>query len=398
MDSERSKGTAEAVLTYQKRDTCRLCHGARLEPVLNLGTQFLPRFVKEVDQRLPQAPLELIRCDTCGLLQLQHTVNPDLLFREFWYRSGINEGMRDALYDVVRSGLNYFGEGVWLDIGANDGYLLSRVPSTFKKIAVEPALNFKAELEEHADVVISDYFSQIDEKCNVITSCAMFYDLDEPGDFVKDIVETLTDDGIWINQLNDSPTMLKQNAFDSICHEHLTYYDVHSLNKLYEAYGLKIVALTYNNVNGGSIRVVASKKGYAIPLMGHGMATTLRCELFGKRVARWKDRTTEILGGLAHKSPLWCYGASTKGSVLLQYLDAAEWFLAIADRNPSKVGLRMAGPWLPIVDEATFRKEKPRYAVALPWAFRDEFLAREQALMAEGTTLIMPLPNLEFCV
>jgi hypothetical protein len=226
----------------------------------------------------------------------------------------------------------------------------------------------------------------------------MFYDLDEPGDFVRDVAKVLTHDGIWINQLNDSPTMLKKNAFDSICHEHLTYYDVHTIQRLYESYGLKILSITYNEVNGGSIRVIASKQGHSMNLAGHPQVTHLRAEMFGQRVERWKDRTTEILGALAAHSPLWCYGASTKGSVLLQYLDAQEWFLAIADRNPSKVGLKLAGPWIPIVDEATFRREKPRYAVVLPWAFRDEFLVRERPTMDDGTSFVFPLPNLEICV
>lgn len=399
MDATESK-TAHP-LTWTVRHTCRGCQAPQLKDVLDLGVQYLPRFVKEKDESLPKAPLQLVRCANCELLQLKHTVNPDLLYREFWYRSSINQTMKQALWDVVREGTLTHGEGTWLDIGANDGFLLSKVPESFKKIAVEPAYNFQTLLEEHSDLVYSDYFSEEleVEPCDVITSVAMFYDVEDPMPFLRTIAKTLTDDGIWINQLNDSPTMLKQNAFDAICHEHLLYYDVHNLNRMYEEAGLRIVSVSYNDVNGGSVRIVAKKgkpsnDGFllGIPKPSLGAANGFR-----QRIEKWKHRMTQLIAeSMVLKGPIWAYGASTKGTVLLQYLDLPEAFFAVADRNPQKVGLTMAGTWIPIVDEITMRKAPPRYLFVLPWAFKNEFVLREEQIRSSGTTMVFPLPNPEF--
>jgi NDP-4-keto-2,6-dideoxyhexose 3-C-methyltransferase len=392
----------------KKRTTCRSCGGA-LEPVISIGDQYLVRFVKDVDMTLPRSPINLVRCPDCGLLQLEHTVEPDLLYKEFWYRSGMNQTMRDALEDVVKTGLRYHHVGRWLDIGANDGYLLSQVPPGFVKIACEPALNFVPELDEIADHVIPTYFTADHDclrngtgkgTCDVITSAAMFYDLDDPNRFVQDIAKALSPDGVWINQLNDSPTMLDKTAFDALCHEHLCYYDVHSLNALYERNGLVILGITYNDVNGGSIRVVAEKavaRTRAMILHDHRRVSARDAEMFAGRVSKWKNNMTNLVtGSLAYSSRLWLYGASTKGCVLLQYLDLNEAFCGIADRNPLKLGLRMGGTWIPVRHEDEMRAERPKHVMALPWAFRNEFVVREKAMLEDGTTMIFPLPTIEF--
>ena len=391
--------------TYTERTACRSCHEAKLVNVLSLGDQYLVNFVPVRDDGLPHSPLDLKRCSGCGLLQLGHTVNPDLLYREFWYRSSVNQTMRDALKDVVATGLEYHDKGRWLDIGANDGYLLSVLPTGFTRIACEPALNLTEKLRAVSDHVIDDYFTAGHDilhgvgksgGCHVITSAAMFYDLDEPDEFVRDIVKCLTSDGVWINQLNDSPTMLRSNAFDAICHEHLCYYDVQSIKALYERHGLGIVDISYNEVNGGSVRIVAKKGVPSIPLVGHLTLNPVEVFAFAMRVEKWKSRMLDLLHGtLASDGPLWCYGASTKGCCLLQYLDAPGSFKAIADRNPTKFGTVMAGTWLPVLPEQEMRDERPKNVLVLPWAFRKEFVARERELMDDGTTLLFPLPNIE---
>jgi len=390
------------------RTTCRACHERSLTPVLSLGEQYLVNFVPAPDLNLPRSPLNLVRCDGCGLLQLDHTVNPDLLYREFWYRSSVNETMRSALKNVIQAGLNHQAGGVWLDIGANDGYLLSELPPGFLRIACEPALNFTEDLHKIADHVIADYFSANHDclygntkqgRCDVITSIAMFYDLDEPDAFVRDIAKVLSPHGVWINQLNDSPTMVRANAFDAICHEHLCYYDVRSLNALYERNGLSIYDITYNDVNGGSIRVVAGRskeRGTGSLISEHRTVSALDAENFSARVQKWRDRMREQLEGpLTLGGSLWCYGASTKGCVLLQYLDMPGTFKAIADRNPIKFGTYMTGTWLPVTNEQDMRDEHPRNVLVLPWSFKKEFVERERKLMDEGTTLVFPLPSIE---
>lgn len=392
-----------------RRTTCRSCGHGGLEPVLSLGNQYLVRFVESRNLGLPRAPLNLVRCDGCGLLQLEHTVYADLLYREFWYRSSINASMKTALEDVVREGLTYHHYGAWLDVGANDGYLLRKVPPNFTKIACEPARNFRDELGESSDYVIDDYFSLaaveaigMVGKVDVLTSCAMFYDLDDPNAFVADVAAALSPNGVWINQLNDSPTMLRQNAFDAICHEHLCYYDLFTLKHLYERHGLVILGVTYNDVNGGSVRVVAEKPSRAtrsVSLAGHPQVTRESAAAFAARTAKWKTRMTDLVAdAMANRGPIWVYGASTKGCALLQYLDLNEAFAGIADRNERKHGLYMSGSWLEVRPEEEMRGQRPAYLLALPWAFRKEFVERERDLLDSGTTMVFPLPGIEFAL
>jgi NDP-4-keto-2,6-dideoxyhexose 3-C-methyltransferase len=380
---------------------CRACDNPDLRPVISLGDQYIANFVRERDDSLPCAPLVLVRCEQCGLLQLQHSVDPALMWTDYWYRSGVNATMRAALKDVVTHALK-FNEvgGVWIDIGANDGTLLSYVPREFSRIAVEPARTFTENLKSVADHVVPTFFSAEaigHRRADVITSCAMFYDLDNPREFVQDIADSLRDDGIWINQLTDTVEMLETTGFDNIVHEHRCYYDVPALAMLYATAGLKIVSVTHNDINGGSFRVVASKQGDSATL-GTRKVTGPMIAGFVDRTRRWKRLGEYLLfetPGI-YPGPLWCYGASTKGSTLLQYLGYSDRFVGVADRNPAKHGLTMAGSWLPITDEITMRKAKPAYLLCLPWAFHEEFTQREASLRADGTTLIYPLPDWRF--
>jgi hypothetical protein len=391
---------------YTEVVNCRSCGQRTLVEVLALGEQYLCAFPTTQDSSLPKSPLTLVRCATCGLLQLQHSADKNLLYDEYWYRSSMNMTMREALKDVARSAQEWQQDGVWLDIGANDGCLLSYVPDPFVRVACEPASTFHAQLEEHADYVIPTFFSKaafddkVQERCSVITSCAMFYDLDDPLSFCKDIEACLAPDGVWVNQLNDSPTMLDCNGFDSICHEHVTYWDVHNLKDIYRKAGLKIVNITFNSVNGGSMRVFAAKDASIISecnLAGFQKASTGRVSEFAQRIPRWKRLMQDILSSNAQRNgPAWGYGASTKFSTMLQYLDCNHTFLSVADRNAAKEGRFMVGSWLPITSESTMRAARPRLLVVGPWAFRSEFVAREAATRASGTTMLLPLPNPEF--
>lgn len=390
---------------YTTRTTCRSCKAESLQPVLSLGMQALPGFVKEVRDDHPRAPLDLVQCSACGLLQLQHETDMELLCRDYWYRSSINQTMRDALADVVLDGSKFAREGVWLDIGANDGLLLSRVGERFTKVGCEPALNMLPLLEEHADRVIPEFFNAEDyldgsSPAEVITSCACFYHVSDPDRFVADITRCLAPGGVWINQLSDAPTMLRLNAFDAICHEHACYYDVHDLKRIYDRHGLSIVSIKHNAVNGGSVRVAAVKTKNVQTNSLAGVAEVLPedVEGFKQRVIRWKDTMTNLLESAFDDGDVWCLGASTKGDIALQYLDQNKHLVAIADRNPAKHGLFQAGSGLPITDEATFRKAKPKYALNMIWAFRDEVLLRESALRKSGTIFVNVLPNIELVI
>jgi hypothetical protein len=391
------------VPVYTEKTACRVCDND-LEIVLDLGNHYLPRWlppdnVAELVDKLPKAPLRLARCKACGLLQLAESIEPDLVYRKYWYRSSINSSMQTALLNLVRDAQAWHTAGKWLDIGANDGTLLKFVPRSFERIACEPSYDFHEELKGIADQVIPDYFSAKSglSDVSIITSAAMFYDVDEPDDFVESIAQTLAPYGIWVNQLNDAPAMIRENAWDGICHEHNLYYDLPNLEVLYRRHGLKILRVSYNDVNGGSMRVTAAKVSHpcqamppADPLLTPTPNQVLR---FCLRAVRWKQRMIGLVNSLP--KPIYGYGASTKGGTLLQYLGATGFLAAVAERNPLKIGLVQSGVWSPIITEEAMRDAAPGTLFVLPWAFRKEFNEREEDLRAKGTLLLYPLPHIE---
>jgi hypothetical protein len=391
------------VPVYTEKTACRAC-GKDLEIVLDLGQHYLPRWipreqVEELKPKLPIAPLRLARCTTCGLLQLADSIEPDLVYRKYWYRSAINASMQTALLNLVRDAQAWHTSGKWLDIGANDGTLLKFVPRSFEKYACEPAYDFTSELHKIADSVMADYFKASPETRNakVITSAAMFYDVDQPDEFVEDIAQTLAPDGVWLNQLNDAPSMVEANAWDGICHEHNLYYDLPNLEALYKRHGLKILRVTHNDVNGGSMRVAAARlEHHAAPKHDTDprlTPTPQQVLRFSLRAVRWKQRMRDLVKSFP--KPIYGYGASTKGGTLLQYLDVPNLLVAVAERNPLKYGTVQSGVWSPIIPEENMREAAPGTLFVLPWAFRKEFIEREDAIRAAGTFLLFPLPHIE---
>lgn len=381
---------------YREVTQCRACGSGRLITVLSLGTQFVVDFVKEANPLLPKAPLELMLCDACDLLQLSVSVDPNLLWRgNYWYRSSVNDTMRRALSDVVNNGCKYHDGGVWIDIGANDGFLLSKVPNGFRKVGIEPSATLIPLLEEHADTVVNDFFRI--ENCpvpnaQVITSCACFYDVDDPNKFCADVAKLLSNDGVWINQFTGADEMVKATAFDGICHEHRCYYTLPSLQRLYHQNGLKIVDVSWNDVNGGSVRVTA-KKGSQVniyqPLSRNDIYS------FARRVKKWQANFRWLIDEL-HGAGKKIYGvaASTKGTALLQYVDRPRAITAVSDRNPVKHGLKMVGTWTPICDEQTLRDARPDVLLCLAWSFKDEIVERERETLERGALLLFPLPSI----
>ena len=229
---------------------CRLCRAKDLVQVLSLGNQHVSDFVT-AEGDSPRSPLELVRCKQCGLVQLKHTFPRESLYRHYWYRSGISSTMRRALEDIVAKGSEIVGlrtGDIVIDIGANDGTLLRsyKIPG-LKLVGFEPAKNLVEDARKGTTLVFNDFFRydlfQRDfpgARAKLITSIAMFYDLDDPHTFVQDVAKCLANDGVWIIQQNYLCSMLKQNGFDNIGHEHLTYYSLSTMSKLLDAHGLEV--------------------------------------------------------------------------------------------------------------------------------------------------------------
>lgn len=403
------------------RKECRVCGKQELAPVLSLGMQYLSNFIDGPEQALYAAPIELVLCNKkdggCGLLQLKHTVPPDLLYRKFWYKSGTNQTMKDALADIVMKAkkmVNLQRGDIVVDIGANDGTLLRCYGnSELKLVGFEPATNLVEEAQVGTTKIINDFFSHSafakefgNNKAKIITSIAMFYDLEKPNEFVKDIVKTLHKEGVWIVQMNYLATMLENNAFDNIVHEHLEYYSLGSLEDLLEKHSLIVFDVELNDINGGSIRTYIKHKDSKLHSVTKRVNKIRSYEdrmnledyktyqKFATRIKNLKEKTYNFVRAKVDKGKMvYVYGASTRGNTLLQYYNLDHRLItAAADRNPVKWGKRTAGTYIPIIPEEQARKERPDYFLVLPWYFIDEFVSRESEFLKSGGKFIVPLP------
>ena len=263
---------AEAALTMHSteqhaevkvRTTCRSCASDRLESVLDLGNLYVSNFADVPDsERWPRVPLDLLLCGNCGLAQLRHTTPPEWLYTHYWYKSGVSATMRAALTDISRRAAHFVGlhagDSV-LDIGCNDGTLLRSYDyDDVRRVGFEPAENLACEAAAGTDRIVPDFFSAqpvAGEQFRVVTSIAMFYDLEDPNAFVANVASVLLEEGVWVIEMHYLPLVLECNAFDAICHEHIEYYSLRSLEPLLARHGLLVADVETNDVNGGSFRV-----------------------------------------------------------------------------------------------------------------------------------------------
>ncbi|HMO51159.1 MAG TPA: methyltransferase domain-containing protein [Kiritimatiellia bacterium] len=408
--------------------TCSLS-GKPLTQVIDLGDLYISNFYRTKDLLAPHAPLRIGIGEDSGLLQLMDSVERPPLYRQYWYRSGTNATMTRQLGDVIagyREWIRLKEGDVVLDIGCNDGTLLSLLPKELNlfRIGIDPAENLAELARKQCDAHAADFFTKErfmelskGRKARVITSIAMFYGLEDPKAFVADIVDCLADDGIWVLQLSYTPLMIKQNAFDNICHEHIQYYTLLSLKYLLDPFDLEILDVEFNDTNSGSFRVIIGKNG-----MGGKDATMFMRDIGHYRVQstlayekdqhfnepqvykdymvhlnQLKSDTLSLLNDIAKQGKkVIGYGASTKGNTLLQFYGLGAGLIeAIAERQPQKYGLLTAGSWIPIISEEEMRKRKPDYLFVLPWHFMTEFMDREKAFLKAGGKFIVPLPALQ---
>ena len=405
---------------------CRICGSTFLQSVLNLGEQYIASIFVDKDTPLSLLhpfPLEIVRCEGktgCGLVQLKHTISPDVLYTRYGYRSGTNEIMRANLRDIVQNierMIDLKDGDTILDIGCNDGTLLESYNNKkLDRLGIDPADNIIKGAIEKGLEIIDNYFSyevfstvRPHKKARVITSIAMFYDLEDPQKFVRDIKESLTDDGIWVIELSYLPFMLKKNSFDTICHEHLEYYSLRQMEWMFEKVGFYVQKVELNDVNGGSFRLY-------IRNIGHGKSTKIDQEnidkiraeekgmkldsdatyqSFRKSVSSIKEDLKKIINDLINNDKkIYIYGASTKGNTILQYCNINNQITPkAADRNPDKWGKFTLGTDIPIISEQQARDEKPDYFLVLPWHFLDGFLKREKEFLKRGGKFIIPLPE-----
>lgn len=400
-------------MDIKERTTCRASNGSLLD-VMTLGSLPFSCFPMPSDPDPTPLPLTLAINEESGLLQLRHTVNPDQMYNQYWYMSGVNQSMQKALESIVEQALarkTVQPTEIVLDIASNDGTLLSAYPQHVFRVGIDPAKNIQP---QNCDLHINTYFSakayrdQLgDKKAQIITSIAMFYDLEDPIQFCRDLESILTDDGLWIVELSYLPTMLKQNSFDTICSEHLEYYSLQSMEYIFEKSGLQAEDVELNDVNGGSFRLYVRKKGRANPT--HALRELREYEksvclsdpntyfAFAQRIEKNRKEMISFLTEQkqAGKKVIG-YGASTKGNTILAYYGITPDLLPfVADRNPIKYG-RQTVTRIPIISEKEAREMQPDFFLAFPYHFMHEFLSREEKFLERGGQFVSPIPELTF--
>jgi NDP-4-keto-2,6-dideoxyhexose 3-C-methyltransferase len=407
---------------------CRACGNERLLPILDLGVHALTgRFPGANEPDPPIAPLELVICDTtaspdaCGLVQLRHTYNLSEMYgSSYGYRSSITETMVRHLHTTADQTLDLArpAAGDWvLEVGSNDGtiqrYLSGR---GLNLVAVDPSAAKYAENYPKESNLIVDFFS-LDavravsgkHQFKAIISIAMFYDLERPLDFMREVHDLLEKDGVWCCELAYLPSMFTSLCYDTICHEHLGYYGLRQFDWLATRSGLRLVDVSLNDINGGSFRVLACRDDSTILQhvgnVGRFLSAEKRLNL--ANASTWSEFSRRVR---LHRARLRCFfedaraagdlvlglGASTKGNVILQYAGITPDLMpAIGERDNRKVGLRTPRSGIPIISEEQARKMNPRYFFVGPWHFRSEILSRESEFLRGGGHIVFPLPRFE---
>jgi C-methyltransferase C-terminal domain/Putative zinc binding domain/Methyltransferase domain len=409
-------------MRYQQIKRCRLGNGTHLIPVLNLGLQALTGvFLRDESSLVTVAPLELVLSPESGLLQLNHTYDPSEMYGDHYgYRSGLNQSMVNHLQRKVRyleRLVQLSSDDVVLDIGSNDCTALkSYSVAGLRRIGIDPTGRKFAAYYPNDVRLIPDFFkaelyrSAMLLPAKIITSIAMFYDLENPIAFAREVETILAQDGVWHFEQSYMPSMLRMNSYDTICHEHLEYYSLSVIKKILDAADLKLVDVTMNHINGGSFAVTATKQSNRILKANQSVIDWMlhqeeQMELntprpyhdFAMRVFCHRDRLVKLIRTLvADGKRVLGYGASTKGNVVLQFcgLGAAE-IPAIAEVNQDKWGCITPGTHIPIISEAQARAMNPDYFLVLPWHFRDNILHREKEYLSSGGKFIFPFPEIE---
>jgi SAM-dependent methyltransferase len=422
MSEVSAQATARDIST--PLDRCRVCGNTELVPVIDIGEQYLSSiFPDDLDYRgeVPRSRLDLSLCakrpGTCGLLQLSRRHDIEAMYAAYPYTSSTNSSMARILGDVARSGraaADLRPGDLVLDIGGNDGTLLSFfAEDDLDLVTIDPARNVEPVFESERFTHSRDFFSAetyrevADRPARLVFSVAMYYHLDDPLAFTREVAEVLADDGVWVIQMAYLPAMLRTNMYDNIVHEHAGYYATRHMQWIMERAGLEVFDVTLNDVYGGSFRVFVKKAGAQAHPATERLAETLRAEdelalfepdtyaSFQRRVERSREELVGLCREIVSRGEtIWVYGASTKGNTILQFcgLDAAQ-LVAAADANPFKVGKYIVGADIPIRGEDEMRAARPDWLLALPYSFVEAFMDREAELVARGTRFLVPLPE-----
>jgi hypothetical protein len=406
---------------YKEISKCRISGSTNLVSVLSLGEQFLTGvFPKSKEEKITKGPLDLVWCPDSGLLQLKQSYSLDEMYGDnYGYRSGLNKSMVKHLTQKIQTlekMVSLSNNDIVIDIGSNDATSLKAYKANCKKVGIDPTgIKFKeyytSDIELIPDFFTKELYLKIHPtlKPKIITSIAMFYDLEDPIHFVKDICSILADDGVWHFEQSYMPSMLRTNSYDTICHEHIEFYSFKVVKELLEKCSMRVVDVQMNSVNGGSFAVTACKINSNLKSNTAiinwmlkqeedlGLDTLKPYKDFEERVFKHRKNLKDLIEALvADGKKVFGYGASTKGNVLLQFCGlTTDHIPYIADVNPQKFGTFTPGTNIPIISEKEAHAMKPDYFLVLPWHFKHSILERETDFSENGGKFIFPLPEIE---
>ena len=406
---------------YTEITKCRISRSTNLINVLSLGNQYLTGvFPKSKEEKVTSGPVDLVWCPDSGLLQMKQSYSLEEMYgNNYGYRSGLNLSMVKHLQNKIKTLEKLakpLDQDLVIDIGSNDATSLKAYSGKFRKVGIDPTGRKFKQYYTDDIILIPDFFTASkfenifpNEKAKIITSIAMFYDLEDPRSFVSDIEKCLSEDGLWHFEQSYMPSMLRTNSYDTICHEHLEFYSLKVVKNLLEGEGLRIIDVQMNDINGGSFAVTACKKDAKYKsnkaIIDWMLSQEQEMELdtikpyeeFAKRTAQHKKNLRDLIKALvADGKKVFGYGASTKGNVLLQYCGLTEKEIPfIAEVNTEKFGSYTPGTNIPIISEKQAKEMNPDYFLVLPWHFKNSIIDREEDYMSNGGKFIFPLPEIE---
>lgn len=402
---------------WKQISECRLCGSSEIEDVFSLGMQVVKDFLDSPNMGTKKGPLDMVLCRKCGLLQLKHTFSKEYLYTHYWYRSSTSPTMVKELNDIVHNAKKHVqlnSGDIVIDIGSNDGTLLRQYNyDKLLKVGFEPSNLWKFGVSPET-IIINDYFNAKaftrefpGKKAKIITSIAMFYDLDDPNSFTEDVRTIMDPQGVWIVQMNYLGLMLRNLGYDNICHEHVGYYSLTTMLHLLERHDLQVFDLELNNVNGGSFRLyikhildntkeINSKKIEEVKRIEGKMhlSEPFAYFEFDRNIQRQREDMRQLLSETKQKNKkIFIYGASTRGLVILEYCGIDDKITPFAtDKNSDKWGKYLSGTGIRIIPLEEYRRLKPDFLLVLPYQYANEIAYQESAFMDGGGQLIIPLP------
>ena len=426
--AEAAQAPKAKAVTFREVKCCRCCGNPNLVQVLDLGEQCLTGvFPSLTSPQMDRGPVQLVKCmgddprNFCGLVQMRHSYAAEAMYgATYGYRSGLNRLMVEHLHrkaDALQGLVPLGPHDLVLDIGSNDGTSLARYPTNGPTlVGIDPSARkfakyYRLDIELIVDFFSAEVFRKYfgDRKAKIVTSIAMFYDLERPQIFVDDVAAILADDGVWHLEQSYLPSMLRINSYDTACHEHIEYYTLRQIDWMMRRAGLRIIDVELNTTNGGSFAVTVAKQKSALRANSAAVARLLAEEAalgldtlkpfeeFWQRVLKSREVLLAFFDRAKRENKkVVGYGASTKGNVLLQFCGITpDMMPCIAEVNEDKFGCFTPGTLIPIVPEQQARDMDPDYFFVLPWHFHDAIIKREAEFRQRGGKLVFPLPVLE---